>query len=929
MKRLVKTNEQSSINYFQRIWRHAWPVLWYVFLAIIWTWPLAQEITTSLPGQGGDPLLQSWIMAWNAHALLNNPSRLWDAPIFYPYASVVTFHDHLILLTVLVLPLLVIDQLALAFNVALMLSLAINGWAVFLLTKSLIFPNKRGVIASFCALLSGSLFAFNTYHMQHITHLNLLQTGWLPLALCWLYQLSVARDGIFWRAAFLTGFFAGLQAIAAVYYAPMTMFVLGVAGVVWFFPTSPLNVRAWKEASQRIIGIIIAALVAALMSLPFFLPYIATYQWLGIVRSPIELEIWSAPIQSFVSAPSQNLMVKFNPLVQSMPDAERNLFPGFVSMMLGIVGIWFLRKNNQRVLIALLLILVSGVIFSLGTVLRTSATSEPILRSMPYQWLYDWVPGMKALRVPARWWMIGSLAIALFAGAGLFALAQLIRRWVNSPHWLVVILAAFALLEHLAIPINRVVLRPIPPVYEWLIETFSGQQRVLLELPLSDKLDYQIAEQLAWRQYYQTRHWQPIISGYSGLFPTGSLNLWKQIAQLPDDRILGSIALLGCDTIIIHQREFTDQNYLATLLEWADHTPLLNRIAQIDDAIVYTVAVDLIPPPIGAVGDRVFLSDNAQIADLVALAFQRRWTDAGAIVYGNERIGYYPRQRQLPPGVVFDYVALAADEDIRLFGVTPEHLLWHGEGMSIYAVPDGLLANVALGAPDLGQFHPRYPEQINVTIGNDHLQIDRTKVPLFKSTDEDEMVLLVYLVSLIDQEINVNDRTYRIVPGSQTLSIPTRGRATFTVAGQKGMTGIMRVQAWRDHPQLAEMISPAIAVETAFTASQLTFQVRAVGVESLYIHIQGAQDGNERPVYLARGPISVSPEGSVQVTLDVLAPKATWLEQATIAVDGRYIVYLQREPELAATGIPIAKFNVYRGKVEDMVPLRVPLTELR
>src|SRR5581483_3234824 len=41
----------------------------------------------------GDPLDDTWVLAWNAHELLNDPANLFNATIFYPYPNSFAFSE--------------------------------------------------------------------------------------------------------------------------------------------------------------------------------------------------------------------------------------------------------------------------------------------------------------------------------------------------------------------------------------------------------------------------------------------------------------------------------------------------------------------------------------------------------------------------------------------------------------------------------------------------------------------------------------------------------------------------------------------------------------------------------------------------------------------------------------------------------------------
>ena len=52
-------------------------------LAIAWTWPVAANLTTRIPHDLGDPLLNTWILWWNAHAVPFS-EQWWSPPVLWP-----------------------------------------------------------------------------------------------------------------------------------------------------------------------------------------------------------------------------------------------------------------------------------------------------------------------------------------------------------------------------------------------------------------------------------------------------------------------------------------------------------------------------------------------------------------------------------------------------------------------------------------------------------------------------------------------------------------------------------------------------------------------------------------------------------------------------------------------------------------------------
>src|SRR3972149_3499150 len=63
-------------------------------LSIVMTWPLARDMGgLGRSTGGGDGLYSVWNVAWVAHALTTNPSRLFDANIFHPHRYALAFSE--------------------------------------------------------------------------------------------------------------------------------------------------------------------------------------------------------------------------------------------------------------------------------------------------------------------------------------------------------------------------------------------------------------------------------------------------------------------------------------------------------------------------------------------------------------------------------------------------------------------------------------------------------------------------------------------------------------------------------------------------------------------------------------------------------------------------------------------------------------------
>ena len=191
----------------------------YAVLAIIMTYPLCLNLAESLPGDIGDPLLNTWILAWDGHALMQNPAGLFDANIFFPRPNTLAYSEHMLSTALSVLPVQVATgEPLVAYNLAFLASLALTGWTTFLLAHRF----TRNLPAAF---LAGAAFAFAPYHFAIFSHIQLLTLQWLPLSILCLDRFLQER-----RNRYLAAFalFLLLQLASSWYLAIFTIVALAI-----------------------------------------------------------------------------------------------------------------------------------------------------------------------------------------------------------------------------------------------------------------------------------------------------------------------------------------------------------------------------------------------------------------------------------------------------------------------------------------------------------------------------------------------------------------------------------------------------------------------------------------------------------------------------------------------------------------------------
>ena len=79
-----------------RAWREtALVALLLIALAVVLTWPATPRLGSAVHDLG-DPVLTTWILAWDVHALTTAPLRRFDANAFHPRRFTLAYTEHLL-----------------------------------------------------------------------------------------------------------------------------------------------------------------------------------------------------------------------------------------------------------------------------------------------------------------------------------------------------------------------------------------------------------------------------------------------------------------------------------------------------------------------------------------------------------------------------------------------------------------------------------------------------------------------------------------------------------------------------------------------------------------------------------------------------------------------------------------------------------------
>ena len=201
--------------------------------------------------------------------------------------------------------------------------------------------------------------------------------------------------------------------------------------------------------------------------------------------------------------------------------------------------------------------------------------------AMPgYAALYHWVPPLQGIRNAARFGYLAIVSLGLLAG---FSVARLRARWRDA-RWLVaatglVVLAAN--LDAWSAPIEYVPVEPLSPINAQL----AGTNAVVAYVPFfqTDRVFHNAPYLLE-----STRHWRPMVNGYSGYIPPSYDAHARAFADFPASDAIAALRAAGVTHVFVHDRSLRDW----TTNETADavkRSPALRVVATDGDLTLYAL----------------------------------------------------------------------------------------------------------------------------------------------------------------------------------------------------------------------------------------------------------------------------------------------------------------------------------------------------
>jgi len=555
--------------------------------AVVFTWPLAANASDHIlrASYGWDAYTNAMILGSRVDGWFGRgPLGLFDDYYFAPLPNSIVFNENHFGLSLLFAPFYLLgNNPLLAYNLTLLLSLALSVFFTYLLVRRLAGSAEAG-------LLAGVAFAFSPYVVFEFA------TQWIPACFYFLHRAVEGR-----RARDIVGFWVAylLELGTCLYYAMFLVPLLLAVGLATW-----LSKRPPRRTLFVMLGV--GALAGAL-ALTLLHPYFSERKNFDLERSLAFAASYDGKLAFFGNVPQTNLGLPWLHHADKPRGAyEEIAFPGFTvlglaafalvtagaravarrgaraaaltaacvlgvlalatlatfafqSMLAGAVALvvagWLYRRALARAgmtrgLWLYVAVLCLAVLLFLGI--------EPcVWRGRPvhghYYYLYTYVPGYDGIRKVSRQAVMTTFLAAVVAGFGGAALFSRLKTSVARVSLFVGLLATSTLeLRAFPHPLEaQWAGASVPAVYRFLATL--PQRDLLAVVPQNEGLSrFRGDAGMALHNYLALYHKHRFVDGQSSFTPPVTDLVERALSELPSEGAHAVLRAVGADHLLIH-----------------------------------------------------------------------------------------------------------------------------------------------------------------------------------------------------------------------------------------------------------------------------------------------------------------------------------------------------------------------------------------
>ena len=456
----------------------------YLLATVIFTWPLAINLTMAIPGDSFDGWQNYWNQWWIKHALVDRLVWPLHTDILYAPTGVNLYFQTLNPFNGLAtLPVQLTGGLIAAYNAVVFLSWALGGYGMFLLARWVIgkgnVPGTWTTPATLAAFVAGLVYTLSPFHMAHLLgHMQVMSLEWLPFYILYLLRaiqqsrgtrsggemqagtpaLRVPPDLVplhqprrhpwsspWLRSSLLAGLFLVFNGLCDWYFVLYLLLFTGLA-IAWQWGEGVRRSRSehgtGDPGAASILRILWATFRPALVAAAVFLVLLSFWlvpmvqevrQFRFMVRPPADLYIFSASVMDFLVPNRLHTLFRPDSFAwvgnQIAPISERTISIGYLALALAIGAVVVAWRKAAFWWVAALLFFV----LALGPQLHAGNITWEIIPPAvtagqeapswtPYTLLNQLVPFMRISRSVSRFALMVQLCIAVLAGIGLHGL---------------------------------------------------------------------------------------------------------------------------------------------------------------------------------------------------------------------------------------------------------------------------------------------------------------------------------------------------------------------------------------------------------------------------------------------------------------------------------------------------------------------------
>lgn len=423
-------NEKRAVRTF--VAKRDLPILaLFMAVAAIFLLPGSLHPGAALLGYPGDTFQHAWFLWHFARAMAHGRNPFVTDLIFYPNRVNLAWSTTVPIASTLALPLSLTSGPIVAYNVSLLLQLALAGFFAYLLCLRICGNRAAAAIGGVC-------FGFSPFLMaEALGHLSLVTAFPIPLYMLALDTLLQHADGS-WRSGLATGLALFLTAMAHYNYTMFcVLLTIVMVGVDLSLEGISLARKIWKP-------LIIAAAVFAILFSPFVITMWANASARPQSRSMDLIEGHSADLLGWF-VPSWDHML-FGKVARHWnlglftAGYEGVVYLGPIIAILAVVGFVSARRVNRRWSLRLLVTALVFWVLSLGPHIRIWGRDTGVPGPAA---LFYLSPFGKYVSAPARFHIVAMLCFAALAALGV---AHFMRKAATSRGRAAVIAATGVLL---------------------------------------------------------------------------------------------------------------------------------------------------------------------------------------------------------------------------------------------------------------------------------------------------------------------------------------------------------------------------------------------------------------------------------------------------------------------------------------------------